>query len=218
MLLVHGCVTPYLDRDVFFSTFQEVVMSQRAIGPVNGLYPSLTTIVGSVVNGAPNWMAIAHVGIMNHAMGDTPQYLGISCHPSHHTNVGIREHGEFSINVPSKAMLVATDYVGIVSGKNTDKSHVFPVFKGMLEFAPLIAECPVTMECRLHQTVIVGEHELFIGELIQTYVAEECLLDNKINLEKVDPILFDFTRIRYWSLGEVIGLPWNAGKVLKKRT
>lgn len=191
-------------------------MTHHAIGTVNGLYPSLTTIVGSVVDGKPNWMTIAHVGIMNHAIGSFPQYLGISVHPSHHTSTGIREHGEFSINVPSRAMLEVTDYAGIVSGKSTDKSGLFPVFKGRLEFAPMIADCPLTMECRLDRTVIVGEHELFIGELIQTYADEACLTDGKVDLGKVDPLLFDFTRILYWSLGEVAGKPWNAGKALKK--
>jgi flavin reductase (DIM6/NTAB) family NADH-FMN oxidoreductase RutF len=186
------------------------------MGPLNGLYPSLTTIVGSVVDGKPNWMAIAHVGIMNHAIGSFPQYLGISVHPSHHTNAGIREHGEFSINIPSRNMLEVTDYVGIVSGKSTDKSGLFPVLKGQLEFAPMIADCPLTMECRVHRTVIVGEHELFIGELVQTYVDEACLTDGKVDLGKVDPLLFDFTRVLYWSLGEVAGKPWNAGKALKK--
>jgi flavin reductase (DIM6/NTAB) family NADH-FMN oxidoreductase RutF len=194
----------------------EVFMSLQAIGAVNGLYPSLTTIVGSIVDGRPNWMAVAHVGIMNHAIGDVPQYLGISVHPSHHTNLGIREHGQFSINVPSRAMLEVTDYVGIVSGRSTDKSELFEVFQGGLEFAPMIAQCPLTMECRVRQTVIVGEHELFIGELVQTYARPECLTDGKIDLGKVDPLLFDFTRILYWSLGDVAGKPWNAGKALKK--
>lgn len=193
-------------------------MNHHAIGAVNGLYPSLTTIVGSVVDGRPNWMTVAHVGIMNHAMGDVPQYLGISVHPSHMTNVGIREHGQFSINVPSRAMLEVTDYVGIVSGKSTDKSGVFEVFRGVLDFAPMIAECPLTMECRVRQTVMVGEHELFIGELVQTYACTDCLTDGKVDLRKVDPLLFDFTRILYWSLGEVAGKPWNAGKALKKKS
>jgi flavin reductase (DIM6/NTAB) family NADH-FMN oxidoreductase RutF len=160
-------------------------------------------------------MAVAHVGIMNHAMGDVPQYLGISVHPSHHTNKGIREHGEFSINVPSRDMLEVTDYVGIVSGKSTDKSALFEVYRGELEFAPMIAQCPLTMECRVAQKLIIGEHELFIGELVQTYVQDTCLEDGKVDMARVDPVLFDFTRILYWSLGSVAGRPWNAGKSLK---
>ncbi|WP_022660450.1 flavin reductase family protein [Paucidesulfovibrio longus] len=192
-------------------------MNRQAIGGKCALYPSLTTIVGAEVDGRPNWMTIAHVGIMNHAMGEFPQYLSIGVHPSHHTSAGIRAHGEFSINIPSRAMLAETDYVGIVSGKNTDKSGIFPVQNGKLAHAPMIADCPISIECRLAQTVMAGEHEIFIGEVAETWIDEKCLTEGKPDLKKVDPILFDFTRILYWSLGEIIGKPWNAGKALKNR-
>lgn len=190
-------------------------MEHRAIGTVNGLYPSLTTIVGCVVNGKANWMTVAHVGILNHATGDKKQYLGVSVNPAHYSSIGIHEHGEFSINIPSRAMLEATDHVGIVSGKSTDKSGLFPTFKGQLEFAPMISDCPLTMECRLHQTVVLGKDQFFIGELVQTYVDEACLIEGDVDLKKIDPILFDFMRTLYWSLGEVIGKPWSEGKVRK---
>ena len=38
---------------------------------VNALYPSLTTIVGAKVDGRPNFLAVAHVGIMNHGIRST---------------------------------------------------------------------------------------------------------------------------------------------------
>ncbi|BCS95246.1 flavodoxin [Desulfoluna limicola] len=190
-------------------------MHHKHTGGANLLYPSLTTIVGAVLDGKPNWMAIAHVGIMNHGGKDVPHYISISCHPSHHTNEGIREHGEFSVNIPGRSLMEKADYVGIVSGKTRDKSGLFDTFQGTLNHAPMIKECPVTMECRVAQKVIVGEHEVFIGEIVGSYVAEECFENGKPDLKKVDPILFDFTRIRYWSLGEYIGDPWRTGKSLK---
>lgn len=193
-------------------------MSRTAIGRKCALYPSLTTIVGAEVNGKPNWMTIAHVGILNHAMGEYPQYLSIGVHPSHHTSVGIREHGEFSINIPSRPMLVETDYVGIVTGKTTDKSALFPVQTGKLVHAPMIANCPISIECRLAQTVLLGEHEIFVGEVVETWIDAHCLSDGKPDLKKIDPILFDFTRILYWSLGEPIGKPWQDGKTLKQNS
>lgn len=192
-------------------------MALEPIGTVNALYPSLTVIVGARVRGKANWMTVAHLGVMNHAMGGVPQYLGISAHPSHYTNIGIREHGEFSINIPSRAMLEATDYAGIVSGKTTDKSNLFPILEGELPNAPMIATCPVAMQCRVAQKVIVGEHELFIGELVATYAQPEVLVDGKIDLLRVDPILFDFRQMAYHALGERVGKPWNAGKALKER-
>jgi flavin reductase (DIM6/NTAB) family NADH-FMN oxidoreductase RutF len=191
-------------------------MYRKAIGAKNALYPSLTTIVGADVDGKPNWITIAHVGILNHAYGEFPQYLSIGLHPSHYTNKGIHDHGEFSINIPSQAMLEITDYAGLVTGEKVDKSELFPVERGSLDHAPLIANCPVSMELKLSQTVIVGEHEVFIGELVSTYIDETCLTDGKPDLARIDPLLFDFMKIDYWSIGKRTGKPWRDGKVLKK--
>jgi len=49
----------------------------KPIGPVNTLYPMPTTLVGATVNGKPNFLAVAHVGILNHG---SPQYLSIGLH------------------------------------------------------------------------------------------------------------------------------------------
>jgi flavin reductase (DIM6/NTAB) family NADH-FMN oxidoreductase RutF len=192
-------------------------MKRTALGGKNVLYPSLTTIVGADVDGKPNWITIAHVGIINHASGDIPQYLSIGVHSSHYTNKGIREHGEFSINIPSQAMLAITDYVGLVSGEKVDKSTLFPVERGGLAHAPLIANCPLSMELKLHQTVTLGQHEIFIGELVNTFVDEACLTDGKPDVAKIDPLLFDFMKIDYWSIGQRTGKPWRDGKSLKKQ-
>lgn len=191
-------------------------MPRQAIGAKNALYPSLTTIVGADVNGKPNWITIAHVGIMNHAHGEIPQYLSIGLHSSHYTNKGIHEHKEFSINIPSQQMLKITDYAGLVTGEKIDKSTLFPVERGSLAHAPLIANCPASMELKLAQTVKLGQHEIFIGELVNTYIDEKCLNNGKPDLAQIDPLLFDFMMIDYWSLGKRTGKPWRDGKSLKK--
>lgn len=89
--------------------------------------------------------------------------------------------------------------------------------RGRLAHAPLIADAPLSIECRVERTLTVGEHEVFIGEVVDTYIDEACITDGRPDLAKVDPLLFDFTRILYWSLGEPVGRPWNAGKALKRR-
>jgi flavin reductase (DIM6/NTAB) family NADH-FMN oxidoreductase RutF len=191
------------------------ISKKIAIGAKNGLYPSLTTLVGAEPDGKPNWVTVAHVGIMNHASGDDPQYLSIGLNRSHFTNRGILEYGEFSINIPSRKMMEITDYAGLVSGANVAKDELFTITRGSLEHAPMIAEAPLSMELQLTQTLTFGHHEIFIGEVINTYVAEDCLTDGKPDLQKIDPLLFDFMRIDYWSLGQRIGKPWREGKSLK---
>ena len=110
-------------------------------------YPTPTTIVGAIVEGKPNFITIAHIGIVNHAK---PYLISLSMGKAHYTNTGIKESKAFSVNIPSEDLVVATDYVGLVSGKKTDKSGVFDVFYGKLEKAPMITECPINMACKLY--------------------------------------------------------------------
>lgn len=188
---------------------------KRNIGAANALYPSLTTIVGCVVDGRPNFLAVAHVGIMNH---DTPQYLSVGINKKHHSPRGILTHREFSICVPGEDLLVETDYVGIVSGRNTDKSKVFEIYNGELAHAPLIAACPVCMERRLDRVVDFPAHHVFIGEIVATHVDEAALTpEGKVDVRKVRPLLFDMASMQYWSLGGSLGQCWGAGKELKRR-
>lgn len=187
---------------------------KRNLGAENVLYPSLTVIVGAVVNGRPNFMAVAHVGIMNH---DTPQYISVGVNKGHHTGPGIHEHREFSVNIPGEGLLVETDYVGLVSGRNTDKSGVFELYRGELEHAPLIAACPVAMECRLRQVVDFPKHDVFIGEIVATHADPAVLAENgKVDIARVRPLLFDFSSVAYWSLGQRLAGAWDAGKAMKR--
>lgn len=187
---------------------------KKNLGAVNALYPSLTTIIGAVVDGKPNFLTVAHVGIMNHG---TPQYLSFGLGKTHYTNQGIHEHKEFSVNIPSAALMVETDYLGLVTGKNTDKSTLFELFNGELAHAPMIEACPVTMECRLYTVVDFPTHDVFVGEIVATYASASVLdAKGKIDVNKVDPLLFDMSSIQYFGLGKPLGKCWNVGKQLKK--
>lgn len=184
----------------------------KKIGPVNALYPMPTTIVGATVNARPNFLAVAHVGIMNH---DTPQYVSIGLNKAHYTNAGIRENGTFSICLPSEDLVVETDYCGIVSGRKTDKAVLFDVFYGELQTAPMISQCPVCMECRLDRILDFPRHQIFIGELVQTYVQESVISEGSIDLAKIKPLLFDMNTKKYYALGASLGDCWGTGKRLK---
>ena len=185
---------------------------KTTLGPINALYPSLTTIVGAMVEGKANFCTVAHVGIMNHG---TPQYVSVGMNRMHHTNLGIHKSKVFSINVPPRSLVVETDYVGLVSGKNTDKSGVFELFTGVTG-APLIARCPVVMECRLERTVEFPTHEVFVGEIVEVHADEAVLAQGKIDVKKLDPLLFDMASVTYWSLGEPVAKCWSAGKEMKR--
>jgi flavin reductase (DIM6/NTAB) family NADH-FMN oxidoreductase RutF len=88
------------------------------------------------VNGKPNYITIAHVGIMD------PGTVSLSMSKAHYTNAGIKENGTFSVNIPSAKIVKETDYCGLMSGKNIDKASLFKTFYGKLKTAPMIEECP----------------------------------------------------------------------------
>jgi flavin reductase (DIM6/NTAB) family NADH-FMN oxidoreductase RutF len=185
----------------------------NAIGAVNALYPMPTTLVGATVNGRPNFLTVAHVGILNHG---TPQYLSIGLGKVHYSNAGINQNRTFSICMPSEELMVETDYCGLKTGKKVDKAALFDIFYGELETAPMIRQCPVNMELRLHDVLDFDTHDIFIGELVQTYADDKVLTNGKIDVAKLRPLLFDMASVKYWRLGEAIGNCWNVGKSLKR--
>ncbi len=179
------------------------------LGPKNCLYPMPTTLVGALVNRKPNYITIAHVGIMD------PGSVSLGMNKAHYTNAGIKENGTFSVNIPTVSMVKKTDYCGLVSGKDVDKSVLFKTFYGKLKTAPMIEECPVNMECKLIKTVDFPTHDIFIGQVAATYCDGAILTDGAVDLSKVQPLLFAMNDRSYYKLGEKLARAWHIGKELK---
>jgi len=190
------------------------VASRRTLGGINLLHPTLATLVGTTVNGKPNFITIAHIGIFTHGK---PNLISLGMGKTHYSNQGIKENRTFSVNIPSENLVQETDYVGLYSGKKHDKSGLFEIFYGELKTAPMIRECPVSMECKLHNVYDTPSHDVFIGEIVETYVDESILIDDAVDISAVKPLLFDMSSRKYWSLGDEKAKSWNVGKEIKKK-
>jgi flavin reductase (DIM6/NTAB) family NADH-FMN oxidoreductase RutF len=114
-------------------------------------------------------------------------------------------------------MVAVTDYTGLVSAKRTDKSDLFQVFYGELQQAPMISECPLTMECRVTQRVELPTNSFFIAEIINIYCDEEFLSDGQPDVEKIKPFVLSMPDNRFWSLGTCVGKAWHEGKNFLKK-
>jgi len=182
---------------------------KKKLGSKNFHYPTLTILAGANVNGKPNYEAIAWAGIMG------MRTLYIASGKSHYTNRGINENKTFSINIPSVNLVKKTDFCGLHSGNNTDKSGIFESFYGVLGNAPMISECSINMECELAETFTIDDHEIFVGKIKETYCDEEFMTNGKADLLKVQPILFSFHDSTYWKIGECFAKAWNIGKEAK---
>ena len=99
--------------------------------------------------------------------------MALSLGERQYTAKGIRQTGEFSVSYPSVDQAVLADYLGLVHGDKEDKSKHVEIFEGSLPSAPMVRECPVSLECRVTQTIDLPHDYLFIGEVINVYAIGE---------------------------------------------
>ena len=170
----------------------KVKVANRPLGP----FP--VVIVGADVDGRANYATVGACGVVS-----LDPVLHVSLRRTHHTSRGVRENGCFSVNLPSSDLVARTDYCGSVSGATVDKSPVFTAFYDELGRAPLIAECPMNLLCRVFRTVPVFDFEMFLGEIVAAYVGGQYLTDGEPDPAKIAPLLIMGTG--YWKLGAAAG-------------
>lgn len=183
---------------------------ERVRVSANVFLPMPVVLVGTRLDGRANFMPAGWCCRANLV----PPMLCCGIHRAHATTVGIRENGAFSVNVPSSEQMVATDYCGLVSGATTDKSGVFEVAYGELGTAPMIADCLISMECRVVEIVSLPSHDLVIGEIVGAYADPSVVRNGLIEMAAVDPLLLTMPDNTYWGLGEERGKAWAAGRSL----
>ena len=144
-----------------------------------------------------------------------PPMCSISVRPERHSYGIIRRTGEFVINLTTRRLARATDWCGVRSGRDCDKFRemgLTPVASETVA-APLLAESPVNIECRVRQVLPLGSHDLFIAEVVGVQVDEE-LIDpatGRFCLERADPIVYSHGE--YFALGEALGhFGWSVRK------
>ncbi len=171
---------------------------QKNIGTLLSLYPTPTTVIGAMVDGKPNWLLCAHVGIIG------VDRVTVSLGKAHYTNKGIRKTGRLTIALVDEAMLPRADYVGTVSGNSTDKSHVFNWHEG--EFgAPVINQAPLVMECEVVDDYQTEAFDTFILKILATYVQEDKILPNgRPDYELIAPVLFEMPTYSYVRSGMIL--------------
>ena len=192
-------------------------MTKNKIESKAYLFPMPLAVIGANVNGKPNFETVAYVGIVE----SKPPLISVASYETHHTNIGIKENGTFSVNTPSEELIEKVDYCGIVSGKEIDKSEVFDVFYGDLETAPMISQSPLNLECKVIKVLnlkdLVGvekAHDLFIGKIEGAYADEEYLTEGIPDILKLKP--FTYSLGKYWKVGEELAEAWEIGKSLEK--
>lgn len=144
-----------------------------------------------------------------------PPMCSISLRPERHSYEIIRRTGAFVINLTTQALARATDWCGVRSGRDCDKfreAGLTPLPSDRVE-APLVAESPVNIECRVRQRLPLGSHDLFLAEVVGVQV-DPAYIDpatGRFDLERAG--LIAYSHGEYFALGRSLGrFGWSVRK------
>ena len=185
---------------------------KKTIGPKPQPMPAPVWLVGTYdSDDKANIMTASWAGVCC----SKPPCITVSLRKATYTYDCIVARQAYTVSVPTVAQVKEADYAGIVSGRDVDKfaqAGLTAVGSSIVD-APYVSECPVVMECKLLQTVELGLHTMFVGQVIDTKIDEEAQLeDGSLDVDKAAP--FAFLGGQYRALGAPIGDPFSIGKQL----
>ena len=139
---------------------------------------------------------------------------------SHQTTDNLSVNPEFTVTFATTDTLVASDYVGIASGRNNPykmEKTGWTIEKAPNVNAPVFKEFPMTLECRVKQKIDESETGYYlIAEIVNILCDERYLAeDGKPDVEKMNLITYDPVHHTYIRLGETVGKAFSDGKLLK---
>lgn len=148
-----------------------------------------------------NIITVAWCGITN----TTPPKTYVSIRPSRYSYDIIKEKREFVINLTPSSLAKKADYCGIYTGKKVDKFEKcgFTKEKATMVSAPMIGECPISIECRVTDIIPLGSHDMFLADILSVNVDEKMLEGDKLCINRAH--LCAFAHGEYYKLGERIG-------------
>ncbi len=184
---------------------------RKDFGVKTWLYPMPVFIVAAYDEaGTPNAMNAAWGGVY------TDNMVGICIADNHKTTKNILASGAFTVSIANREHVVACDYVGIVSGNKVEDKFAkagFHAIKSAHVNAPIIEELPMTLECEL---VSYDEDSCFMtGRIVNVSADERIISDGKIDVEKLQPIIYDPVNHDYLVVGDKVGKAFSDGKQLK---
>ena len=166
------------------------------------IYPIPAVMVSCGTMEESNIITVAWTGILN----TNPAMCYISVRPERYSHNIIKENGEFAINLTTRQLAYATDWCGVKSGRDVDKFKEMKLTKERANIikAPLIKECPVSVECKVKEIVPLGSHDMFVAEIV-AIDADEKYIDEKgaFDISKCD--LIAYANGGYYPLEKKIG-------------
>ena len=179
-------------------------MSKQVWKGGNMLYPLPAVMVSSAnAQGESSIATVAWTG----TVCTNPPMLYVSLRPERFSYHIIRESGEFAVNLVSRRLQRACDWCGVRSGRDHDKWAECGLTRAKaatLELAPLVAEAPVSLECKVFDVRELGSHHMFLAEVSAVQV-EDGLVDDAGRFDLARAGLTAYSHGEYFELGRRLG-------------
>jgi len=191
---------------------------KKQLGPSDAIFPVPAALIVSGINEDANIITLAWVGIAS----STPPTIGISIRKPRYSLELIRKTKEFSVNFPDASIFKEVDFCGITTGRKRNKfkdTGLTPIESKEIK-PPIIKECPYNIECRVSQEIIIGDYVHILGEVLESHVDEDKADKSKragFDMSKINPLVYFAEAREYWTVGEMLGYGFNAGKEIKEK-
>lgn len=186
-----------MERRVSFLFMSKIVWKPGAVfAPV----PPALVSCGDLEH--PNLMTAAWTGIVN----THPPMTYVSIRPQRYSYELIMKNKEFAVNLTPASLIKAADFCGVRSGRDLDKwaaCGLTPAAASEIA-APLVAECPLALECRVKEIIPLGSHHMFLAEIVALDV-EETLISREGSLCIEKAGLAAYAHGKYFALGQQLG-------------
>ena len=184
---------------------------RKDLGVKPWLYPMPVLIVAAYDEaGVPNAMNAAWGGIY------TDDMVAICLSEEHRSTQNILAVKAFTVSMATRGLAAACDYVGMVSGNDVPDKMVragFSVRRSAHVNAPIIEELPMALECEL--VSYDAETCAMVGRIVNVSVDERVLgEDGRIDVDLLQPIIYDPCRRDYRAVGEKVGKAYGEGRRL----
>ncbi len=176
-----------------------------SLGAKTAIIPAPVWVIGSYdKEGKPNLMTAAWVGIC----ASTPPSVTACLRKATYTHGNIMGRKAFTVNIASESLARYAAYVGRVSGRSQDKflkTGLTPVKSTRVD-APFVKEFPLIAECKVRQTVEVGSHTVFIGEIVDVKADPSILGEDGVpDMGKLKPFVFSPGSSQFYGIGPSLG-------------
>ena len=163
--------------------------------------PVPPSMVTCGVGDEANIITVAWTGIIN----TVPPKTYISVRPTRHSYGLIEKNREFCVNLTPASLIKTADFCGIYTGKKINKFERCGLHKedASSVSCPIIAECPLSLECKVTDIIELGSHHMFLADIVAVNVEKTLLEGDKLCINRAH--LCAFAHGEYYKLGERIG-------------